>query len=113
MSKLSSIKMPHSIKGNKVYIVLYNYGEQDYSVIKIIENITDAYNYICDQESQICLNNISLVYINSTKDFINIDIDMSTDCLKILCILDENYYNYNICDTPNISSYIIVPMNIC
>ena len=98
------------VKGKTVYMVLYNYCEHDFSIIKIMENLDDAYNHIRNQESRkkICLANIK-----STKELDNIESVYSQDSLKICCIADENYHNYNICDNPNISSYIIVPMSIC
>ena len=100
----------NSIKGKTVYMVLYNYYDQDFSIIKIMENPEDAYNHIRNQESRkkICFANIK-----STKELDNIESDYPQDSLKICCISDENYHNYNICDNPNISSYIIVPMYIC
>ena len=38
------------LKGKTVFMILYNYFNNDYSIIKIMENLEDAYDYICLQE---------------------------------------------------------------
>jgi hypothetical protein len=98
-----------SIKGKTVYMVLYNYGDYNYSVMTIMEKLDAAYNYICEQEYQegvfekfkmIEINHIKELQSNFTDEHIHI------------CYISKNYIRYNLNGYAGISSYIIVPMKI-
>ncbi len=109
MSEFESDILSASIKGKTVYMVLYNYGDYDYSVITIMEQLEDAYNYICEQEYQegvfekfkmIKINHIKELQSNFTDEHIHI------------CYISTNYNRYNLKGYAGISSYVIVPMKI-
>lgn len=108
MSQLNS-HLP-SIKGKSVYMILYNYGEYDYSIIKIMENLNEAYNYICKQESELIMEckMIDVVSPNDLKKKI------INNYINICYISSGNYNKFNLCEEYDtiISNYIIVPMLI-
>ena len=89
-----------------VYMVLYHYGEKDYSVIKLMDSVEKAYNYICAQS---ITNKINLVEIDK-----NYDSSLFEDsCQHILYIKSGKYQHLELDDNENISQYIIVPIPIC
>jgi hypothetical protein len=89
------------------YMVLYRYGEKDYSVIKLMDSVEKAYKYICAQ--CITINKIKLVEIDK-----NYDSSLFEDrCHHILYIKSGKYLHLDLDDNENILQYIIVPMPIC
>lgn len=100
------------IKGKTVFMVLYNYSDCDYSIIKIMEKLDDAYNYICQQESNHFDNpeSFTMIEVFKTEDIITKSV---TEGLNICYILSGQYNKFNLCDYHNISQYAIIPMNIC
>lgn len=110
MSQFKFIKesLP-SIKGENVYIVLYNYSDYDYSIVKIMEKLDEAYEYICLQEGHIAnkFQMITLENMNDIKDKIK------DDYLNICYIKTGEYNKFNLCDYYEVSSYAIIPMKIC
>jgi hypothetical protein len=100
----------HSIKGKSVYMILYNYGDCDYSVIKIMENLNDAYNYICVQETDLNME-CKMIDVKNPLDLKN---KMLENYLNICYISSGKYNKFNLCDEKDnmISNYIIIPMTI-
>jgi len=104
-----------SIKGKTVFMVLYNYSDNEYSIIKIMEKVEDAYQYICLQESNSCNTNeeckmfTKMINVNRPED---INTYMEHGVLNICYISSGKYNKFNLCDYCNISSYVIVPMTI-
>jgi hypothetical protein len=96
-----------SIKGKTIYIIIYNYSDYDYSIIRTMENLDEAYKYICTQES-------------SEDDFIMLEIDNIKDItskfvkdhLNICYITSGDYNKYDLCNYCEISNYAIIPMII-
>lgn len=99
-----------SIKGKTVYSVLYNYGDSDYSLIKIMEKLEDAFDYICLQENTIY--NID----DYNKLFKLINVKKEEDIKKyyledhiVICNMVAGNYNHNVSSYIGVSNYIIVP----
>ena len=103
----------HSVKGETVFMILYNYSDCDYSIIKIMEKAEDAYKYICLQESSECnktdLFHKKMISVNKPED---INKYMESNLLYICYISSGKYNKFNLCDYCNISSYVIIPMVI-
>lgn len=112
----SSLKQ--SIKGKTVFMVLYNYADCDYSVIKTMENLNDAIKYIIIQESHLfdcdltnnayIEDNYVLVEITNMKDIKNKYVDNKIN----ICYVVSGKYTFNISYYAGYSSYIIVPIVI-
>lgn len=100
-----------SIKGKTVYMVLYNYFDSDYSIIKIMENIDDAYNYICDNDEEGKHSDCKLINISSRAD---INKRCYKDCLNICHIPYDKYDSISLCVgyRNSVSHYAIVSMKI-
>ncbi len=97
-----------SIKGKTVYIIIYNYSNYDYSIIRTMENLDDAYNYICIQESSIA-NNFIMIQTTNLKD---IKTKFVKDHLNICYITSGDYNKFDLCNYCELSSYAIIPMRI-
>ncbi len=102
-----------SIKGKTVYSVLYNYGDSDYSLIKIMEKLDDAFDYICIQEnlfykSSDIGNFYHLIEITKEEDVKN----HLKDNIVIICFVKSKEYNFNVSSYNGVSPYIIVPFTI-
>jgi hypothetical protein len=84
----------NSIKGNIVYMLLYNYSDFDYSVVKIMENLDDAYQYICLQEGDVCdkFNMIKVDNIKHLKD------NFADEHLNICYITSGKYNKFDLCN---------------
>ena len=100
------------LKGKTVFMVLYNYSDCDYSIVKIMENLEEAYQYICEQEARSFdkLNVFQMITINQIKD---IQVHVDDEYLNICYISSGKYNKFNLCDYGSISSYVIIPMVIC
>jgi hypothetical protein len=96
-----------SVKGKTVFMILYNYSDCDYSIVKIMEKIEDAYHYICIQESKydIC----KMIEVTKPEQ---IEEQFSNDYLNIYYISSGKYNKFNLCGYEAISYYAIVPMII-
>lgn len=91
-----------------VFMILYNYRVNDYSVIKIMDSLDKAYNYICCQEKD--YDEFKMIQITSQKQITeNID----NNCLNICYIQNDKYVNWQLSKYENVSSYIIVSMSVC
>lgn len=97
-----------SIKGTIVYMILYNYADFDYSIIKIMSNLEEAYEYICLQEKETSdkFNMIQVQNISNIKE------KLIEDSLNICYIISGKYNKFNLCDYCEISSYAIIPMTV-
>jgi hypothetical protein len=97
---------------NIVYMILYNYQEADYSVVKIMSSLQKAVLYIHQQEinEYTDVQELPLSVIYKEKD---ISDKCKEDCFTI-CLFDNNdsYLSRNFRDTEHISSYIIVKKTI-
>lgn len=93
------------MRGSTVYMIMYNYCEYDYSVVKIVASKEDALTYIRWQyePDEIKPLEFKLVDINEKID---------DNFFNICCFKQTEYYNYSMCDKNNVSSYIIVPMTV-
>lgn len=96
------------IEENTVYMILYNYQDADYSVIKIMSSLQKALIYIHQQEitEYIDVQELTLAVINTEKDIVD---KCKKDCYNV-CLFNYNdsYMSRNFCDTEHISSYIVV-----
>lgn len=111
---MSQIKETQLLSNKQiVYMVLYNYNYGDYSIIKIMTKMDDAYNYICDQHwaTGECENEFQLIYISNHNE---IDEKTKQECTNICYIPYEKYHKFNLCQgyTNFVSPYIIVPMKL-
>lgn len=100
-----------SIKGKKVFMVLYNYSDCDYSIVKIKENLSEAYEYICHQEYNYCDKQESFTMIEVLK-YEDINKKYVDNFINICYISSGKYNKFNLCDYSDVSQYVIVPMNI-
>ena len=102
---------PSSIKGHNVFMILYNYSDCDYSIVKIMDDLDNAYNYICQQEAKQCdkLNEFQMINVLRPQDVQQHFVD---EHLNICYISSGNYNKFNLCEYGSISSYAIVPMVI-
>jgi hypothetical protein len=90
-------------------MILYNYSDCDYSVVKIMANKEDAFAFICREELKTHLQlPFRLTDIRKKEDFEKIE----DDIFHVCCILSGNYNKFNLCNHENISSFAIVPMKI-
>jgi hypothetical protein len=99
--------------GKNVYMVLYNYIDNDYSVVKIINNLDLAFNHICQLENATYGNkkkNIRMVEITNQHDIIKNN-NNNNDLLSV-CYMTGKYQQLSLEENENISQYIIVPMKI-
>lgn len=96
-----------SIKGKQVFMILYNYSDCDYSIIKMMENIDDAYHYICRQESK--YETCKMIEVTKPEQIEQKFVD---DYLNIYYISSGKYNKFNLCGYESISCYAIVPMVI-
>ena len=106
-------QIEHLVNKKMVYMVLYNYHDCDYSIIKIMTNMNDAYNYICDQHwaTGECENEYQLIYISNCDE---INEKTKQKCANICCISYEKYHKINLRHEFSnfVSPYIIVPMEL-
>jgi hypothetical protein len=102
------------IQQNVVYIILYNYQDTDYSVIKILSSLEKAHDYIHLQEinEYADVQHLTLVEIDRERD-------ISDKCKEdnktfYVCVFNDNdtYTHKNFRDTEHISSYIIAKMKV-
>lgn len=97
---------------NIVYMILYNYQDADYSVIKIMNTLNKAYRYILRQENNEHpdINYLTFIEINRSSDIAN---KCKEDSCNV-CVFNDNnlYISLNVCDTEHISSYIIVKITV-
>ena len=99
------------LKGNNVYVIMYNYSDCDYSIVKIMEKLEDAYNYICHQESNYTTNSELFKMVEVTKS-IHLDQIITDDHLNVCYISSGKYNKFSLCNHENVSHYAIVPMVI-
>jgi hypothetical protein len=97
-----------SIKGTDVYMILYNYSDFDYSIIKIMSNLEEAYGYICLQEKQYS-DKFNMIQV---QNIIDLKTNYIENSLNICYIISGKYNKFNLCDYCGISSYAIIPMTI-
>ncbi len=97
-----------TIKGKTVYIIIYNYSDYDYSIIRSMEKLDEAYNYICIQESSL-VDDFIMIEINNINDITS---KFVKDHLNICYIPSGDYNKYNLCNYCEISNYAIIPMKI-
>jgi hypothetical protein len=99
------------LKGKTVYMIMYNYADCDYSVIKIMENLDDAFKYICDQETNMedLFDLLDLLEVNHKSELLQKSIE---DDFHVCYIKSGNYSNFDLCNFENLSNYVIVPMVI-
>lgn len=99
------------LKGNIVFMVLYNYSDCDYSIVKIMENIDDAYKYICNNEVDSKYIECKLIHVSTPDD---IKDKCYTDCLNICYISSGKYNKFELCRgyPEQVSNYAIVSMTI-
>lgn len=97
---------------NKTYMVLYNYNDRDYSVVKLFYSLENAYNYICLQEDKELngYKKCKMVVLNEPKKYNEYTAD--TDIISVCYIKTGKYLHLDIYNLSYTSSYIIVPMEI-
>lgn len=96
----------------KVYTIFYNYGEYEYTLVKIFNSIEKAFCYITLQENTYFYENknvYKMVEINSQKELDSYNSD--NEC-AICFVSSGKYEKIKFIDTPNVSQYIIVPINV-
>ena len=103
--------MSCTIKGETSYVVLYNYSDCDYSIIKIFLKIEDAFKYICVNEPDSKYVECKMIDVSTPDD---IDKKCHKDCLNICYISSGKYNKFELCKGyyEQVSSYAIIPMVI-
>lgn len=93
---------------NSVYMVLYNYQDADYAIIKVMSSLQKALIYIHQQEinEYTDVQELTLAVINKEKDIV----DKCKEDYCNVCVFNDNdaYLSRNFRDMDHISSYIIV-----
>lgn len=88
----------------QVYMVLYQYCEQDYSVITIMTTLEKAYLYICQQKHQ--FDSCKLIEV------VDDNVEFDKDYTNICYYKSTDYYSFDTLDKDYVSPYIIVPMKV-
>ena len=98
------------LKGNMIYLVLYNYSDKNFSILKTMDSLEKAYGYICSQESNL--------FYDEPREFKLLEVEHQRSIceyndvpLAICYIQGGKYLSYDF-DNDNVSQYIIVPMTI-
>ncbi len=92
----------------KVYVILYNYNNTNYSMIKVINTLDNAYKYICEQEREYTSH--KLLNINHQNQIAEL---IDDDCCNIChFIKGKSYTNCSLMPYDNVSQYIIASMEI-
>lgn len=89
-------------------MILYNYYDFDYSIVQIMEKLDDAYEYICNNEVNIC-NNCKLIQVENTSQ---LQENLDDEYLHICYITSGEYNKFDLCNYCQVSSYAIIPMKI-
>lgn len=99
------------VEENKVFMVLFNYNERDFSVVKIFSSLEKAYKYICLQQHSAFnkYKKMNMVEINDPK---NLTYSSENDCMNICYVKTGKYLHLDIYDRSDTSEYIIVPMDV-
>jgi hypothetical protein len=97
-----------SIKGKTVYMILYNYSDFDYSVVKIMEKLDDAYEYICTHDGNIS-DKFKLIHVENKTQLKEKFVD---EHLNICYITSGKYNKFDLCNYCQVSSYAIISMKI-
>jgi len=85
---MSTIKEKNKI----VYIILFNYEEYGYSIVKIMNKLNDAYNYICNYEFKSgIIEKFRMIKIQNIDDFSNYSDEAD---LNICYFKNTSYSNY-------------------
>jgi hypothetical protein len=100
------------LKGNTVYMIIYNYNDKDYSVIKIMDSLEKAFDYICSQEQNGYLISKYCKLIE-VKDKYQVDFPYDDDCVNVCYVTTCKYTKLEIYNRADTSQYVIVPMDIC
>ena len=100
------------IAENAVYMVLYNYQDADYSVVKIMKTLQKALLYIHQQEinEYTDVQELTVAVINKGQDIID---KCKEDCCNV-CVFNDNdaYLSKNFRDSDHISPYIVVKKTV-
>lgn len=99
------------LKKNKIFMVLYNYYENDYSVVIIMNTLDKAIKYINNRE----MNDNE--YNNNFIPFEQISIDSQDDIYNatkrsIAIVSNDIINNISVRETEIFSQFVIVPMDI-
>jgi len=99
------------LKKNKIFMVLYNYYENDYSIVIIMNTLDKAIKYINNRE----MNDNE--YNNNFIPFEQISIDSQDDIYNatkrsIAIVSNDIINNISVRETEIFSQFVIVPMEI-
>jgi hypothetical protein len=99
------------LKKNKIFMVLYNYYENDYSIVIIMNTLDKAIKYINNRE----MNDNE--YNNNFIPFEQISIDSQDDIYNatkrsIAIVSNDIINNISVRETEIFSQFVIVPMDI-
>ena len=99
------------LKGNIVYVIMFNYSNKDYSVTTIMSSIDSAFEYICREEKAMFDANktYKLLRINNQDDM---NFDYNDKVINICYVSLGDYSNLYTWDRLDISQFIIVPMKV-
>ncbi len=111
MSEFKSVMSTIKEKERIVYMILYNYEEYGYSVVKIMNNLNDAYKYICDYEFKTgIIEKFKMIKIKNIDDFS----DSSDEAdLNICYFKNTSYSSFCLVNFENVSQMLISEMTIC
>lgn len=95
----------------KTFMVLYNYYENDYSIVIIMNTIDKAIKYINnremnDNEYNNKFKSFEQKLVNSQEDIYN------TTKRSIAIVSNDIINNISVRETENFSQFVIVPMDI-
>lgn len=93
----------------KVFMVLYNYSDRDYSIVKIFSSLDSAFNYITMQEDD--YSDFELVHISDGGAIPTVS--ANDDFLKICYFKNKDYLYNKMCENDIVSDYIIASMEVC
>jgi hypothetical protein len=105
------------LKKNKIFMVLYNYYENDYSVVIIMNTLDKAIKYINnremnDNEYNNNFTSFEQISINSQDDIYNAT-KRSIDTKRSIAIVSNDIINnISVRETEIFSQFVIVPMDI-
>lgn len=104
-----------SLKGTTVFMIMYNYAGNDYSVIKIMETKESAFSYICHQECKRTTGSaMKLTTISTPADIQELqELNLLEEYYHVFYIASGKYNKFDLCDILSASNYVIVPMTIC
>jgi hypothetical protein len=97
------------LAGTRVYLVMYNYNECDYSVVSIKENLENASEFIISQYPDL---NSEFKIVSNIKRQSDVKQLKVSENEMLICHVVGNNLNINVSDYEGLSQYIISSITI-